>query len=64
MRRPIPGDRRRAVEVTPQGAGAADAVHAAVEQPAGRMVTELSPGERAPFVDLPMRVARPTSGTT
>ncbi|WUD77450.1 MarR family transcriptional regulator [Streptomyces sp. NBC_00510] len=37
VRRPIPGDRRaRAVKVTPQGAGVADAAHAAAGQLAER----------------------------
>ncbi|SNT59703.1 hypothetical protein SAMN05216252_1575 [Actinacidiphila glaucinigra] len=65
VRRPVPGDRRaRAVKVTPQGAGVADAAHAAAGELAERMVTEMSPGERAQFGDLLMRVARPASGTT
>jgi len=63
VRKSVPGDRRvRAVEITPQGLELFDAVHAAAESPAERLVAELEPGEPEKLTDLLTRIAHPADG--
>lgn len=63
VRKAVPGDRRaRAVEITPQGLELFDAVHAAADRPAERLVAELEPGEPELLKDLLTRFAHPEGG--
>jgi DNA-binding MarR family transcriptional regulator len=63
VRKSVPGDRRvRAVEITPQGLELFDAVHAAAEPLAERLVAELGPGEPERMVDLLTRFVYPSAG--
>ncbi|MER5789186.1 MarR family winged helix-turn-helix transcriptional regulator [Streptomyces sp. NPDC001980] len=63
VRKAVPGDRRvRAVEITPQGLELFDAVHAAAEPLAERLVAELGPGEPERLTDLLTRLAHPADG--
>ncbi|MCX5323365.1 MarR family winged helix-turn-helix transcriptional regulator [Streptomyces sp. NBC_00120] len=63
VRKSVPGDRRvRAVEITPQGLELFDAVHAAAEPLAERLVAELGPGEPERMADLLTRFVYPSTG--